>query len=54
MTITGTNMEVEMVASIGGVPVAEGFRTTVPARKLVDIFFRALPEDVMVWSRAQG
>lgn len=47
LTITGTNMEVEMVASIGGVPVAEGFRTTVPARKLVDIF-RALPEDVMV------
>jgi DNA polymerase-3 subunit beta len=47
LTITGTNMEVEMVASIGGIPVSEGFRTTVPARKLVDIF-RALAEDSMV------
>lgn len=47
LSVTGTNMEVEMIASIGGIPVDESFRTTVPARKLLDIF-RALPEDVMV------
>lgn len=47
LTVTGTNMEVEMVGVIGGVPLDGGFRTTVPARKILDIF-KAIPEDSMV------
>ncbi len=47
LTVTGTNLEVEMVATMGGIPLEGEFATTVPARKLADIF-RALPEDATV------
>ncbi len=37
LRITGTNMEVELVAQVGQVSVDQGGRVTVPARKLSDI-----------------
>ncbi|OEY66137.1 DNA polymerase III subunit beta [Marinobacter sp. X15-166B] len=44
LTLTGTNMEVELVARVVPVHVDQPGRITVPARKLVDIC-RALNED---------
>ncbi len=43
LTLTGTNMEVELVAAVDEVSVEQPGRITVPARKLADIC-RSLPE----------
>ncbi|MFV2031226.1 MAG: DNA polymerase III subunit beta [Gammaproteobacteria bacterium] len=43
LTLTSTDLEVEMVASVESVSVDEDFHTTLPARKLFDIC-KALPD----------
>ena len=46
LSITGTDMEVELITSIDAEAQSEG-ETTVPARKLVDIV-RMLPDGVKI------
>jgi DNA polymerase-3 subunit beta len=52
LSITGTDMEVELVASVEADVQAEG-ETTVPARKLVEIV-RKLPEGVKITATLEG
>jgi DNA polymerase-3 subunit beta len=52
LSITGTDMEVELVASVEADIQAEG-ETTVPARKLVEIV-RKLPEGVKITATLEG
>ncbi|MDX5300206.1 MAG: DNA polymerase III subunit beta, partial [Gammaproteobacteria bacterium] len=47
LTLTGTNIEVELVARVDLVQVHQPGRITVPARKLADIC-KALSENLMV------
>src|SRR5262245_24563455 len=48
IAVTGTDLEVELVARLsGGVDVANPGQATIPARKLTDIW-RSLPEDSTV------
>ncbi|TVP55922.1 MAG: DNA polymerase III subunit beta [Halomonadaceae bacterium] len=47
LTLTGTNMEVELVARVDDIAVEQPGRITVPARKLSDIC-RSLPEGVTI------
>ena len=49
LSITGTNLEVELVAT-SMVNVAQGGDITVPGRKLLDIF-KAPPEQVQISAR---
>jgi DNA polymerase-3 subunit beta len=52
LNITGTDLEVELVAT-SGVTVQQGGDITVPGRKLLDIF-RALPEKTSVTLSTEG
>ncbi len=52
LSVSGTDLEVEMVASAQAEEVAEG-ETTVPARKLFDIV-RALPDGVSITLKLNG
>ncbi|MGH8279429.1 MAG: DNA polymerase III subunit beta [Gammaproteobacteria bacterium] len=47
LTVTGSDMEVELAAELGDVEIVEEGEITVPARKLVDIC-RALPDGVKI------
>ena len=53
LTLTGTNMEVELVATVTDLEVEQEGRITVPARKLVDIC-RSLPEAADVTLALEG
>lgn len=53
LTLTGTNMEVELVATLTDLEVTQPGRITVPARKLVDIC-RSLPEAADVTLALEG
>ena len=54
VTVTGTDLEVELVARIGdGVEVETEGSVTIPARKLADIW-RSLPEGVSVSVEVDG
>ena len=48
LSVTGTDMEVELITSVEADVQAEG-ETTVPARKLVDIV-RMLPEGCLLYT----
>jgi DNA polymerase-3 subunit beta len=52
LTVTGTDLEVELVAEAGELQASEG-EVTVPARKLLDIC-RALPEEAQLDFQAEG
>ena len=52
LSVTGTDMEVELITSVEADVQAEG-ETTVPARKLVDIV-RMLPEGVSITAVLEG
>lgn len=52
LSITGTDMEVELVASVAA-DVQQDGEITVPARKLVDIV-RMLPDDVVITASLEG
>ena len=45
--LTGTDLEVELVAQVSGVNVQQPGDVTIPARKLADIW-RSLPDDAEV------
>jgi DNA polymerase-3 subunit beta len=47
LTLTGTNMEVELVCKIDGIEMTSAGAVTVPARKLTDIC-RSLPENAVI------
>lgn len=53
VTLTGTNMEVELVCTLNSVDVAQGGRITIPARKLSDIC-RSLPADASIELSLEG
>ena len=53
LSITGTDLEVELVASAAGVTIADEGATTIPARKLADIW-RSLPEGAEVMVQVEG
>ena len=53
LSLTGTDLEVELVASVGGVQVEQPGIATIPARKLADIW-RSLPEDAEVSVQVDG
>jgi len=52
LTVTGTDLEVELVAEAGELQASEG-EVTVPARKLLDIC-RALPDEAQLEFQAEG
>ena len=52
LSITGTDMEVELITTVDAAVDSEG-EATVPARKLVDIV-RMLPEGVNITAVAEG
>ena len=52
LSVTGTDMEVELITSVEAQVESEG-QVTVPARKLVDIV-RMLPEDVKIMAVLEG
>lgn len=53
VTVTGTNMEVELVCELEGVQVASEGRITIPARKLSDIV-RSLPDNCEIELSLEG
>lgn len=53
VTLTGTNMEVELVCSLEGASITSEGRTTIPARKLSDIC-RSLQADVELELSLEG
>lgn len=53
LTLTGTNMEVELVARVDEVELEQPGRITVPARKLADIC-RSLPESASITLAHEG
>lgn len=53
LTLTGTNMEVELVCTLDSADIQKAGRITVPARKLSDIC-RSLPVDAMVELSLEG
>lgn len=53
VTLTGTNMEVELVCTLDSATIEQGGRITVPARKLSDIC-RSLPSDAMIEFSLEG
>jgi DNA polymerase-3 subunit beta len=53
LSLTGTDLEVELVAVEGGVDVQQAGEVTIPARKLADIW-RSLPEDAEVSVEVAG
>jgi DNA polymerase-3 subunit beta len=53
LTLTGTDLEVEMVAKIGLADTAEDGETTLPARKILDIC-RALPDAASITIATDG
>jgi DNA polymerase-3 subunit beta len=53
VTLTGTNMEVELVCTLESVAIEREGRITVPARKLSDIC-RSLPTDAMIELALEG
>jgi DNA polymerase-3 subunit beta len=54
LTVSGTDLEIELVARVKlATPAAEDGETTVPARKLADLW-RSLPEDAVVTVSAEG
>ncbi len=54
LTVAGTDLEIELVASVQlAVPAAEDGETTVPARKLAELW-RSLPEDAIVTVTVDG
>ena len=53
LSLTGTDLEVELVAVENGVDIAADGRTTIPARKLSDIW-RSLPEGAQVSVETEG
>ena len=53
LSLTGTDLEVELVAVESGVSILEEGLTTIPARKLSDIW-RSLPEGVEVTVQVEG
>ena len=53
LTMTGTDLEVELVAREGGVDIQQEGEITIPARKLADIW-RSLPEDAQVTVEVSG
>ena len=52
LSVTGTDMEVELITSVEAQVESEG-QVTVPARKLVDIV-RMLPEGVSITASLEG
>jgi DNA polymerase-3 subunit beta len=53
ISLTGTDLEVELVAVEDGVDVQQDGEVTIPARKLADIW-RSLPEDALVSVEVAG
>ena len=53
LSITGTDLEVELVAVESAVTIEQEGRTTIPARKLTDIW-RSLPEGAEVSVQVEG
>ena len=53
LSLTGTDLEVEMVASSVMAEPAPDFRTTVPAKKLLDIV-KSLPDGVQINVQMEG
>jgi DNA polymerase-3 subunit beta len=53
LSITGTDLEVEMVVVVSGVEAEQDGEATIPARKLADIW-RSLPESAEVSVRVEG
>ncbi|MDH3642285.1 MAG: DNA polymerase III subunit beta [Gammaproteobacteria bacterium] len=53
LSITGTDLEVELVAVAAGVDIEQEGEATIPARKLADIW-RSLPEAAEVSVRVEG
>lgn len=53
VTLTGTNMEVELVCKLAGADVVSEGRITIPARKLVDIC-RSLPDGSQIELALEG
>ena len=53
VSITGTDLEVELVASVSGVEIEQEGSVTIPARKLADIW-RSLPEEASVSVAVDG
>jgi DNA polymerase-3 subunit beta len=53
LSITGTDLEVEMVVVVSGVEAEQDGEVTIPARKLADIW-RSLPESAEVSVRVEG
>ena len=53
LSLTGTDLEVELVVVDGGVAIEEEGQTTIPARKLADIW-RSLPEGAEVSVQVEG
>ncbi len=53
LSLTGTDLEVELVALVRGVSVEDTGRVTIPARKLADIW-RSLPEGAEVTLQVDG
>lgn len=53
VTLTGTNMEVELVCTLDSAAVEQPGRITVPARKLSDIC-RSLPNDAVIQLSLEG
>jgi DNA polymerase-3 subunit beta len=53
VSITGTDLEVELVAHVSGLEVSQAGQCTIPARKLSDIW-RSLPESASVQVQSEG
>ena len=53
LSLTGTDLEVELVARESGVDIQQEGETTIPARKLADIW-RSLPEEAQVTVEVSG
>lgn len=53
LTLTGTNMEVELVSRVDNIALEQPGRITVPARKLSDIC-RSLPEEATITLSVEG
>jgi DNA polymerase-3 subunit beta len=53
LSLTGTDLEVELVAQVPEVEVAQPGEVTIPARKLADIW-RSLPDDAQVTVEVSG
>src|SRR5262245_48858599 len=53
VSITGTDLEVELVARVSGLEVSQPGECTIPARKLSDIW-RSLPESASVQVQGEG